>query len=123
MGLRLRMKTWAAHLCIASFPRRVPILAFFGTACPEHAEGVGGDAACATFVRSTLPVVAAVVVPAPSTALCRKSPLLAQTTREKWGTRDFHFRWWAKGPWALRAGSSQSTRSMGHPPIRANGAP
>jgi hypothetical protein len=50
-----------------------------------------GDAACATFVRSTPPVVDAVVVPAPSTS--------------------------------LRAGSSQSTRRMGHPPIRANGAP
>ena len=42
----------------------------------------------------------------PSASLCRKSPLLAQRTREKWGTRDFHFLWWAAGPWALRAGSS-----------------
>jgi hypothetical protein len=25
-----------------------------------------------------------------------KIPLLAQTTREKWGTLDFHFLWWAE---------------------------
>ena len=36
----------------------------FARACPELAEGVGGDAAGATLVRSTLPVVYAVVVPA-----------------------------------------------------------
>ena len=41
-----------------------PILAFFARACPELAEGVGGDAAGATLVRSTPPVVYAVVVPA-----------------------------------------------------------
>jgi hypothetical protein len=44
-----------AHLCIASSPRRCPILAFFAR--------VGGDAAGATLVRSTPPVVYAVVVP------------------------------------------------------------
>jgi hypothetical protein len=42
-----------------------PILAlFFARACPELVEGVGDDAAGATLVRSTLPVVCAVVVPA-----------------------------------------------------------
>jgi hypothetical protein len=41
-----------------------PILAFFARACPELVEGVGGDAAGATLVRSTPPVVYAVVVPA-----------------------------------------------------------
>ncbi len=40
------------------------MLAFFARACPELAEGVGGDAAGATFVRSTPPVVYAVAVPA-----------------------------------------------------------
>jgi hypothetical protein len=33
-----------------------PILAFLARACPELAEGVGGDDAGATFVRSTPPV-------------------------------------------------------------------
>jgi hypothetical protein len=41
-----------------------PILAFFARACPELVEGVGGDAAGATLVRSAPPVVYAVVVPA-----------------------------------------------------------
>jgi hypothetical protein len=41
-----------------------PIPAFFARACPELVEGVGGDAAGATLVRSTPPVVYAVVVPA-----------------------------------------------------------
>ena len=41
-----------------------PILAFLARACPELVERVGGDAAAATLVRSTLPVVYAVVVPA-----------------------------------------------------------
>ena len=40
-----------------------PILAFFARACPELVEGVGGDAAGATLVRSTPPLVDAVVVP------------------------------------------------------------
>jgi len=40
------------------------ILAFFAIACPELAEGVGGDAAGATLVRSTPPVVDAVAAPA-----------------------------------------------------------
>jgi hypothetical protein len=43
---------------------RCPVLAFFARACPELAEGVGGDVAGATFVRSTPPIVDAVVVPA-----------------------------------------------------------
>jgi len=41
-----------------------PILAFLARACPELAEGVGGDAAGATLVRTTPTVVYAVVVPA-----------------------------------------------------------
>ncbi len=44
-----------ADLCIAPFSGRGPILAFLAR--------VGGDAASATLVRSTLPVVYAVVVP------------------------------------------------------------
>jgi energy-coupling factor transporter ATP-binding protein EcfA2 len=44
------------HLCIAPFPRRVPHPCAFSR--------VGGDAAGATLVRSTPPVVYAVVVPA-----------------------------------------------------------
>jgi hypothetical protein len=44
--------TEAAHPCL------------FARACPELAEAVGGDAACATLVRSTPPVAYAVVVPA-----------------------------------------------------------
>ena len=43
-----------------------PILAFFARACPELVARVGGDAAGATLVRSTPPVVYAVVVPAHS---------------------------------------------------------
>jgi len=43
---------------------RCPILAFFARACPELAEGVGGDVAGATLVRSTPPVVDAVAAPA-----------------------------------------------------------
>jgi len=39
----------------------VSILACFARACPELAEGVGGDAAGATLVRSTPPVVDAFV--------------------------------------------------------------
>ena len=40
------------------------VLAFFARACPELVEGVGGDAAGATLVRSTPPLVYVVVVPA-----------------------------------------------------------
>ena len=40
-----------------------PIRAFFARACPELAEGVGSDAAGATLVRSSPPIVYAVVVP------------------------------------------------------------
>jgi hypothetical protein len=32
-------------------------------------------------------------------AFCRKSPLLAQKTRERWGTLMFHCLRWATGPW------------------------
>jgi hypothetical protein len=65
-----------------------PILAlFFARACPDLVEGVGGDAAGATLVRSTLPVVCAVVVPAPSTSLRAGS---SQSTR---GTGHPHL-WW-----------------------------
>jgi hypothetical protein len=49
--------------CIIRTEKR-PSLAFIARACPEIVEGVGGDAAGATFVRSTLPVVFAVVAPA-----------------------------------------------------------
>jgi hypothetical protein len=37
---------------------------FFARACPEPAEGVGDDALDPIFVRSELPVMYAVVVPA-----------------------------------------------------------
>jgi hypothetical protein len=54
-----------AHFWHPTIPTEgAPSLRFFARACPELAEGVGGDAAGATFVRSTLPVVDAVVVPA-----------------------------------------------------------
>ena len=51
------VKEWrVAHLCIHHPHGGCPILAFFAR--------VGGDAAGATLVRSTPPVVYAVVVPA-----------------------------------------------------------
>jgi len=40
----------ADHLCIAPFPRRVPILAFLQEPALSGAEGVGGDAAGAALV-------------------------------------------------------------------------
>jgi hypothetical protein len=64
-----------AHLCIAPFHGGCPILAFFAR--------VGGDAAGATLVRSTPPVVYAVVVPAPSTG----SGQALRKVREGRGTR------------------------------------
>src|SRR5258708_5058228 len=65
MGLQLRTKKggWPIFALHHSHGG-CPILAFFARACPELVEGVGGDAAGVTFVRSTLPVVYAVVVPA-----------------------------------------------------------
>src|SRR5580704_3257759 len=54
-----------------------------------------------------------------STPLCRKSPLLAQRTREKWDTRIFISFGWPKGPCALRAGSGHGggrTQGKAHLP-------
>jgi hypothetical protein len=45
----------------------------------------------------------------PLASLCRKSPLLAQRTREM-GPPGFSFLWWAAGPWALRVGSDFGLR-------------
>ena len=62
MGLQLRTKRQADEM---RHPHgRCPILASFARACPELVEGVGGDAAGATLLRSTPPVAYAVVVPA-----------------------------------------------------------
>jgi hypothetical protein len=52
------------HLCMAPFARRVPQPFVYCKSLPEIVEGMGGDAGGATFVRSTLPVVYAVVAPA-----------------------------------------------------------
>src|SRR5580704_79243 len=80
-----------------------PVLAFFARACPELAEGVGVDAAGATLVRSALPVVDAVVVPA------------LRKVREGRGTRNSCPFYTARCGCRRPARPSQSTRRTGHP--------
>jgi hypothetical protein len=111
MGLQLRTKRQADE--IAPSPRGCRILALFARACPELVEGVGGDAAGATFVRSTLPVVDAVVVSTPFDFALSKIPTSRAKSAREMGHPEFQLRW-AESLCALRAGSSQSTRRTGH---------
>ena len=89
-----------ARLCIA----------FFARACPELAEGVGGDAAGATFVRSTLPVVDAVAVPA-FFAYAKDGAPAAVVALQFEGRATRLFSGWAANLFCLHEG--RGTRSCG----------